>query len=107
MAKGEEIALGLSVLGALYRDLSFIKNEMRAVIFKSKVLQIHLPFLQLWAWERWPSLAPTAHRLHTSDVRAALWSRRQAKHLSEVDVVAVLNDESQFVFRPYCDPMPG
>lgn len=41
LAKGEEIALGLSVLGALYRDLSFIKNEMRAVIFKSKVLQMN------------------------------------------------------------------
>lgn len=44
LAKGEEIALGPSVLGALYRDLSFIKNEMRAVIFKSKVLQIFLFF---------------------------------------------------------------
>ncbi|KAJ4976828.1 hypothetical protein NE237_001934 [Protea cynaroides] len=111
LAQGTAIALGPAVLAGLYRDLRFLKEQsVQKLLGSNKVchdddfhLSVWAPFqlMQLWAWERFPSLRPKKPNfLRPGEPRAALWSKLSTNMSIEL-VRLVMSSPENFQWRPY------
>ncbi|KAF7141864.1 hypothetical protein RHSIM_Rhsim06G0215600 [Rhododendron simsii] len=71
LARGTRIALAPAVLSWLYRDLRRLKNAIVLSKRKRKVglsLWAPLQMVQIWAWERFPTLRPLPNPLKPGNV---------------------------------------
>ncbi|XP_043689321.1 uncharacterized protein LOC122640239 [Telopea speciosissima] len=111
LAQGTPIALGPAVLASLYRDLRFLKEQCVHNLLGSKKeyleddfhLSVWAPFqfMQLWAWERFPSLRPeNPNSLRPGEPRAALWSKLTTNMSVEL-VRLVMSSPENYQWRPY------
>ncbi|XP_077212783.1 uncharacterized protein LOC143847865 isoform X2 [Tasmannia lanceolata] len=98
LALGEKLALAPAVMASLYAGFSEIENYLLEGKESSK--KVFAPFwlLQLWAWERFPSISPLKRELETDiRVRMLQWgSRWRSSSLADV----IWNPDS-FIWRPY------
>lgn len=74
LAEGTRIALGPAVLASLYRDLGLMKRNMNNGA-PASVVWAPFQLLQIWAWERFPSLRPKSQPNKLSFVRKVLKSK--------------------------------
>ncbi|XP_042504181.1 uncharacterized protein LOC122080968 [Macadamia integrifolia] len=111
LAQGTPIALGPAVLASLYRDLRFLKEQCFHNLLGSNKdgheddfhPSVWGPFqlLQLWAWERFPSLRPQKpNSLRPGEPRAALWSKLTTNMSIEL-VRLVMSSPENYQWRPY------
>ncbi|KAF5179203.1 Aminotransferase-like, plant mobile domain family protein [Thalictrum thalictroides] len=98
LAQATRIALAPAVLASLYRDLRILKEEFAS----SSHIIIWAPFqiMQLWAWERFPSLQPTPNSLSFGEPRAARWNKLNSKSTVH-SVRSIINSPDHFQWRPY------
>ncbi|OMP04445.1 hypothetical protein COLO4_09640 [Corchorus olitorius] len=100
LSSNTRIALAPAVLASLYKNLTLLKNQAmssRQEIIVSGPMQI----LQLWAFERFPSLGPKIpNTLNPGEPRVARFHRLNAK-ISLQLVESVLRLADNFRWRPY------
>ncbi|KAL5548324.1 hypothetical protein UlMin_003555 [Ulmus minor] len=106
LAKGIELALAPAVLASIYRDLSLLNEELNAAkteFGSNKVINLTAPFkfFQLWAWERFPALAPI-HPIWLTNTspRAARWDNLKKVPIDNLSLALDSAGES-FKWRPY------
>ncbi|GAB4849642.1 hypothetical protein Ancab_040181 [Ancistrocladus abbreviatus] len=100
LANGTKVALAPAVLAILYRDLSLLKGKIMGLMetFDSEVggnvssIDLWAPFylVQLWVWERFPTLKPKP---------------RIVLNLKKAFSVLECEDEDRFQWRPYTKRM--
>jgi hypothetical protein len=110
LAKGTRIALAPAVLASIYRDLSSLKKAIVALnnfcpgedknrVFE-EVLRSPLQLVQLWAWERFPSLQPKRNLVICGEPAFARWHKVESV---KIDNVRLTLDSAGngFLWRPY------
>ncbi|XP_073005149.1 uncharacterized protein [Typha latifolia] len=104
LARGVKIALGPAVLATIYRDLRELKEYLVAGgSTKEYPLVVWAPLhvMQLWVWERFPSLRPEGEKsLDSGEPRAARW-HDVGKKMDFSFVQVVLESPTEFLWRPY------
>ncbi|KAH7859680.1 hypothetical protein Vadar_004170 [Vaccinium darrowii] len=101
LARGTRIALAPAVLSWLYRDLRVLKNA----IFSGKKQEVGLnlwapmQMVQIWAWERYPSLRPQPNSLKPGEPRMARWGTMKKKNIENVGLA--INSGRDFQWCPY------
>ncbi|KAL8136443.1 hypothetical protein V2J09_002444 [Rumex salicifolius] len=110
LSRGIKIALGPVVLAMLYRDLSLLEKGMRftQLVDRSRenigqtnlFAQFHL--VQIWAWERFPTLKPVQNCMYVSDnfPRLARWSNVKIWKGKDLRC-AIDSAEKCFLWCPY------
>ncbi|KAJ8433896.1 hypothetical protein Cgig2_004618 [Carnegiea gigantea] len=106
LARGTKIALAPAVLASIYRDLRLLKAYIETFgdhnhgnVAKLK-LRAPLQLLQVWVWERFPTLSPEPKAITDGLPRLARWNK--AKIVREVDVgLAIDSAKGSFRWRPY------
>jgi len=106
LARGTKIALAPAVLASIYRDLRLLKAYVETFgdhddgnATKVK-LWAPLQLLQVWIWERFPTLSPEPKAITHGLSRLARWNK--AKISREVDVgLAIDSAKESFRWRPY------
>ncbi|XP_056698312.1 uncharacterized protein [Spinacia oleracea] len=77
LARGTRIALAPAVLASIYRDLSLLKDKivgfLNEWVATKLVLWAPFQFVQLWVWERFPTLGPLPISLLDGEPRLARW----------------------------------
>ncbi|KAI8552833.1 hypothetical protein RHMOL_Rhmol06G0298800 [Rhododendron molle] len=104
LARGTRIALAPVVLSWLYRDLRLLKNA----IFSKKVQNVGLnlwaeapmKLVQIWAWERVPTLRPRPNPLNPDEPRLAKWNNVKKKNIANVGL-ALSSVRECFQWRLY------
>ncbi|KNA05661.1 hypothetical protein SOVF_188260 [Spinacia oleracea] len=103
LARGTRIALAPAVLASIYRDLSLLKEKTLGFVQNDKsklVLWALFQLVQVWAWERFPTLGPKPIALFHGEPRLARW-----QNLSKLkNKLAWVDFESlgvSFLWRPY------
>jgi hypothetical protein len=110
LAKGTRIALAPAVLASIYRDLSSLKKTIVALnkfcpgedknrVFE-EVLRSPLQLVQLWAWERFPSLQPKRNLVICSEPAFARWNKVKSVKIDNVRL-ALDSAGNGFLWRPY------
>ncbi|XP_058220043.1 uncharacterized protein LOC131330468 [Rhododendron vialii] len=103
LARGTRIALAPAVLSLLYRDLRRLKNAIVLSKRKRKVglsLWAPLQMVQIWAWERFPTLRPQPNPLKPGEPRMARWNKMKKKNIENVGM-ALNSARECFQWRPY------
>ncbi|KAJ4848369.1 hypothetical protein Tsubulata_020435 [Turnera subulata] len=112
LARGVRIALGPAVLASIYRDLSLLKAitvtacELETSEGDNDKLAVKLwsPFqlVQLWVWERFPSLQPKPKPGWTQGgyPRSVLWNNLSPVKVENIRLVLDSAGEN-FCWRPY------
>ncbi|XWS09819.1 hypothetical protein CRYUN_Cryun39dG0022200 [Craigia yunnanensis] len=110
LARGTRIALAPAVLAKIYRDLSWLKQNIVAStqsesncddenITLAITLWSPLIFVQVWVWERFLDLQPNPNLIENGKPRLALWHDLRCK---VQDVRSVLDSSKErFDWRPY------
>ena len=95
LARGTGIALAPAVLASLYRDLSVIKNSIFCLDAKvcedgdfSLADWSPFQFIQIWAWERFPTLRENPNLIENGGPRLARW--HEVKRVKVGDVGSAL-----------------
>ncbi|XP_074310133.1 uncharacterized protein LOC141645847 isoform X2 [Silene latifolia] len=104
LSRGVKIALAPAILAIIYRGLRLLKEKLvhcSDYPFDVNVLVLVAPLhlVQLWAWERFPRLAPIPRMLTIGEPRLARWEgvRIRYKGLkTELDLAG-----ETFRWRPY------
>ncbi|KAL0362789.1 UNVERIFIED_CONTAM: protein MAINTENANCE OF MERISTEMS [Sesamum calycinum] len=110
LARGKKIALAPAVLASIYKSLTLLKAAVNAAKksgteeCKSGVLQVRisapLALLQVWIWERFPSLRPKPNPVGQNVPRLARWHK--LKKLATKDMLFKLDTAAgNFQWRPY------
>ncbi|KAL5711636.1 hypothetical protein ACHQM5_013901 [Ranunculus cassubicifolius] len=108
LSRGIRIALAPAILASLYSDLRKLKEQLVASAtadgYENDELPLNIwaPFqmMQLWAWERFPSLQPTPNPLKSGEPRSARWHR--VKSTMKFDSVrSSIHLPDEFLWRPY------
>uniref|UniRef100_A0A803LYD7 Aminotransferase-like plant mobile domain-containing protein n=1 Tax=Chenopodium quinoa TaxID=63459 RepID=A0A803LYD7_CHEQI len=104
LARGTRIALAPAVLASIYRDLSLLKDKIAGILneWVARKLVLWAPFqlVQLWGWERFPTLGPSPINILNGESRLSRWRKLERPNLLRV----MLDFESlgkSFVWRPY------
>ncbi|KAM7251400.1 hypothetical protein ACFE04_023283 [Oxalis oulophora] len=104
LSKGRRLALGPAVLASIYRDLSKLKLYIlsRKDISQGKTLFLRAPFqlVQLWVWERFPTLSPKPGLIRLGEPRAARWCDVDLSKDQQVRF-SIDNVGGYFQWRPY------
>ncbi|KAF6158412.1 hypothetical protein GIB67_019451 [Kingdonia uniflora] len=106
LSEGIRIALAPAVLASLYRDLGFlVEHSLDSGSSGSSTncyYSIWAPFqyLQMWAWERLPTLRPKPKPLSVGEPRAAQWHKVNSKSDIE-DLRPAMSSPENFQMRPY------
>ncbi|KAL8479087.1 hypothetical protein ACS0TY_030834 [Phlomoides rotata] len=109
LARGSKIALAPAVLSAIYKGLGMLKAAIAAAARKSgtgedsSAVQVTVPALalvQVWIWERFPSLRPKPPVVVGSKPGLARWHnlKMEPGHRSLLTIDSVGKD---FQWRPY------
>lgn len=111
LSKGTRIALAPAVLATLYHNLSLLKQQLEVVVSSSvkmkdsssvTVLGPLFQLVQIWAFERFPILAPNCpNELKLGEPRAARWHKLNSDATSFSFIVSALKSEENFRWRPY------
>ncbi|KAI8552791.1 hypothetical protein RHMOL_Rhmol06G0295500 [Rhododendron molle] len=104
LARGTRIALAPAVLSWLYRDLRRLRLK-KATLSKRKrkaglSLWAPLQMVQIWAWERFPTLRPQPNPLKPGEPRMARWNKMKTKNIENVGM-ALNSARECFQWRPY------
>ncbi|KAG8386142.1 hypothetical protein BUALT_Bualt03G0118300 [Buddleja alternifolia] len=105
LSVGIQIALAPAVLASIYRDLTLLKHSIVDLAQKKRDksrVTVWAPFqlVQLWAWERFPSLGPIPNALKCEEPRAARWHRLRKPKGN--DIMKGLDCSGKtFQWRPY------
>ncbi|XP_057487279.1 uncharacterized protein LOC130773342 [Actinidia eriantha] len=107
LARGTRIALAPAVLASLYRDLSVIKNSTFRLDAKecedgdfSLAVWSPIQFIQIWAWERFPTLRENPNLIENDRPRLARW--HEVKKVKVGDVGLAIDSEGEsFLWRPH------
>ncbi|KAH7860520.1 hypothetical protein Vadar_014397 [Vaccinium darrowii] len=104
LARGTRIALAPAVLSWLYRDLRLLKNAIFSKKKRNVGLNLWAPMqmVQIWAWERYPSLRPQPNSLKPGEPRMARWSTMKKKSIENVGL-AINSARDNFQWRPYAN----
>ncbi|XP_062190501.1 uncharacterized protein LOC133893490 isoform X2 [Phragmites australis] len=112
LARGDRVALAPAVLASLYRDLRDIKAFLVAAgaaaasgnadMLCSLSLYAPLYILQLWMWERFPSLSPARNNpaVSNGEPMAARWHDLSSK-VNPTLIREALSSGDNFVWQPY------
>ncbi|KAJ8433892.1 hypothetical protein Cgig2_004614 [Carnegiea gigantea] len=105
LSTGMKIALAPVVLANIYRDLSLLKDKIAGSSSKgsndeSLVLSAPFQLVQLWAWERFPTLAPIPRVITHGEPRLARWSKLRNPTCGDLSM-ALDSPKEAFVWRPY------
>ncbi|XP_011095345.1 uncharacterized protein LOC105174831 [Sesamum indicum] len=110
LARGKKIALAPAVLASIYKSLTLLKAALNAARksgtqeCKNGVLEVSilapLAVLQVWIWERFPSLRPKPNPVAPNEPRLARW--HNLKKLSTEDMLFKIDTAAEnFQWRPY------
>ncbi|XP_027063169.2 uncharacterized protein [Coffea arabica] len=105
LSRGFPVAVAPSLLASIYRDMGLLKKFLIASVecpdSKSKLyLSAPLQLVQLWAWERFPTLRPNPNPLEFGEPRSARW--HMLKKVGVKDVREALDSACEsFQWRPY------
>ncbi|XP_059654977.1 uncharacterized protein LOC132301767 [Cornus florida] len=109
LSRGTPIALAPAVLASIYSDLTWLKKSINALRTNCEWedddrLSVSLwgPFhlVQLWAWERFPTLRPNPNPISCGEPRMARWY--WVKRLKVENVGMAMDSASEcFQWRPY------
>ncbi|KAM7498860.1 hypothetical protein LguiA_023274 [Lonicera macranthoides] len=110
LARGTKIALAPAVLSTIYRDLSLLKNAIVDCTTKyeddsDEVLSVTvwgtLQLVQVWIWERFPTIGPKPNLVENGVPRLARW--HNLKQVMSIENVRSGLDSSSdhFRWRPY------
>nr|GME17671.1 serine/threonine-protein phosphatase 7 long form homolog [Ipomoea batatas] len=99
LARGNRIALAPAVLASIYQNLGLMKEAL--VEKRGEVVMISAPFqlVQVWAWERFPSLRPNPNSVGHDKPRFARWD--EVKMEGKDVVLAIDSAGDDFCWRPY------
>ncbi|XP_028124409.1 uncharacterized protein LOC114321444 [Camellia sinensis] len=112
LSKGTQLALAPVVLGNLYRDLSSLKqymidsNKLGGSVSVSEydgsrlVLRAPFQLVQVWAWERFPTLGPLPNFIKCGEPRLARWNGVKKAKVENVGLTLDSAGEC-FQWRPY------
>ncbi|XP_021839872.2 uncharacterized protein [Spinacia oleracea] len=103
LARGTRIALAPAVLAAIYRDLSLLKEKTQGFVQNDKsklVLWAPFQIVQLWAWERFPTLGPNPIALLHGEPRLARW-QNLSKLKNKLAWIGFESLGGSFLWRPY------
>ncbi|KAM7250507.1 hypothetical protein ACFE04_022390 [Oxalis oulophora] len=107
LSKGCRLALGPAVLASIYKGLRLLKemilfNEIDAKDNSLAPFHLWAPFqyVQLWIWERFPTLSPSPNLLKPGEPRAARWDNIERSKLADVRT-AMKDAAVNFQWRPY------
>lgn len=110
LAKGTRIALAPAVLASIYRDLSSLKktivalNKSCPVEDKNRVFEVvvrsPLQLVQLWGWERFPSLQPKWNLVICGEPAFSRWHKVKSVKIDNVRL-ALDSAGNGFLWRPY------
>ncbi|XP_074267712.1 uncharacterized protein LOC141591271 [Silene latifolia] len=97
---GAKLAFGPVILASIYRDLTLLKREIVGPLKLSSQLQL----VQVWAWERFPSLGPVPRMMNGGGIRLARWECCVRKLIDIPDDIEMCLDSGRetFRWRPYC-----
>ncbi|XP_058217534.1 uncharacterized protein LOC131328633 [Rhododendron vialii] len=103
LARGTRIALAPAVLSWLYRDLRLLKNAIFSKKKRNAGLNLWAPLqmVQVWAWERFPTLRPHPSPLELGEPRMAKWNKVKKKKDIENVGLALSSAKECFLWRPY------
>ncbi|KAF7140591.1 hypothetical protein RHSIM_Rhsim06G0151600 [Rhododendron simsii] len=103
LARGTRIALAPAVLSWLYRDLRLLKNAIFSKKKRHAGLNLWGPMqmVQIWAWERFPTLRPHPSPLELGEPRIAKWNKVKKKKTIENVGLALSSAKECFLWRPY------
>ncbi|KAM7251099.1 hypothetical protein ACFE04_022982 [Oxalis oulophora] len=106
LSKGCRVALGPAVLATIYKELSILKKHILSKKDdcgdKHKPLLLWAPFqlVQLWAWERFPTLSPMPVLIKPGEPRVARWDKIGKLKIKDIGL-AINNDGRYFQWQPY------
>jgi hypothetical protein len=109
LARGTRIALAPAVLASIYWDLSLLKENIdlaRCMKNEDKgdrlVLDLWAPFqlVQVWIWERFPTLRQTPNLIKDGEPRAARWHKVKKLNIEKLGLV-IDSEGDGFQWRPY------
>ncbi|XP_074310517.1 uncharacterized protein LOC141646545 [Silene latifolia] len=104
LSRGVKIALAPAVLAIIYRELRWLKEKLVHCLdypYDVDALELVAPFhlVQLWAWERFPRLAPVPRMLNLGEPILARWEGVRIQYMglkTELDSTG-----ETFRWRPY------
>ncbi|KAM7250370.1 hypothetical protein ACFE04_022253 [Oxalis oulophora] len=106
LSEGCRLAFGPAVLAHIYKDLGLLKQYIlskRADLGNNHTtLILWAPFqlVQLWVWERFPTLSPTPGLIKHHEPRVARWHNIDKSKFRQVKF-SVNKGEGHFKWRPY------
>ncbi|KAM7250216.1 hypothetical protein ACFE04_022099 [Oxalis oulophora] len=106
LSKGHRLALGPAVLASIYRDLRqlkhYILSNKNGFRSNSKPLYLWAPLqlVQLWVWERFPTLSPKPCSIKPSEPRVARWVFIHKLKVKQAGL-SINNVGGEFSWRPY------
>ncbi|XP_075524283.1 uncharacterized protein LOC142556685 [Primulina tabacum] len=106
LSRGTRIALAPAVLASMYKDLRLLKEVLDASRkpssnggFLKVKLSAPLQLLQVWIWERFPTLQPRPNPTLTDDPKMARWNLLQ---FEVQNISTCINSGAElFLWRPY------
>lgn len=111
LTRGTRIALAPAILASIYRDLRLLKEKIVSCKCEGEyddgsnlVLWSNLQLVQVWAWERFPTLCPRPISLGHGEPRMARWHERKTSksRMSKLELESLGDD---FLWRPYVLPL--
>lgn len=103
LSRGTKVALAPSVLAHIYRDLSLLKKSIMGLTklgISEVMLSAPFQLVQLWAWERFPTLGPVPNAIKCGETRSARW--HGLKKLKVEDESKAIDFAGEcFRWRPY------
>ncbi|CAI9784191.1 unnamed protein product [Fraxinus pennsylvanica] len=110
LVRGTKIALAPAVLASIYKNLSLLQEAIVASRKsgigegQKKVLKVQvaapLQLVQVWIWERFPTLSPKPNSVRCGEPRLALWHGLKKMEMENV-LDALDHAEESFIWRPY------
>ncbi|XP_074310963.1 uncharacterized protein LOC141646879 [Silene latifolia] len=98
---GAKLAFGPVILASIYRDLTLLKRKIvGSVSGHSLRLTSPLHLVQVWAWERFPSLGPVPRMINCGEVRLTRWVSHVRKAYDDMEMCLDSSRET-FRWRPY------
>ncbi|KAK4439833.1 protein MAINTENANCE OF MERISTEMS [Sesamum alatum] len=105
LARGNRIALAPAVLASIYKSLTLLKtavNAARKSGTKEFEVRVSAPLalVQVWIWERFPSLRPMPNPVGRNEPRLARWHNLKKSGTEDI-LFKIDTAAGNFQWRPY------